>query len=224
MKQFYQLFAVIAGLALTGQGIAQEKAASVFTLEQCIEYAKKNNISSVNAGLDEDIANAKVKETIGIGLPQVSGSASINHNEKLRRFFTTYDQNGGFIDLSGVPGIQDGDVVAAQNFFQLKSSGDAGININQIIFNGSYVVGLQASQAYKDLAYKSSNLTEEQLVQGVMKAYYAVLINKERTELFSSNIARVDSLLRNTKALYENGFAESIDPDRIQVTLNNLIT
>ncbi|MFZ2907061.1 MAG: TolC family protein [Cyclobacteriaceae bacterium] len=225
MKNRLPILTVLACFVISGSVLAQEKPVpAVYTLEQCIEYAKKNNISSVNAGLDEDIAKAKVKETIGIGLPQVSGSASINHNEKLRRFFTTYDQDGGFIDLSGVPGIQDGDVVAAQNFFQLKSSGDAGININQIIFNGSYVVGLQASQAFKDLAYKNANLTEEQLVQGVMKAYYAVLINKERTELFTSNIARVDSLFRSTKAMYENGFAESIDADRIQVTLNNLIT
>jgi len=60
-------------------------------------------------------------------------------------------------------------------------------------------------------------------VQGVTKAYYAVLINRERIDLFTSNIARVDTLLRNTRELFKNGFAESIDADRIQVTLNNLI-
>jgi outer membrane protein len=32
----------------------------------------------------------------------------------------------------------------------------------------------------------------------------------------------VDSLLRTTRALNQNGFAEEIDVDRIQVTLNNL--
>jgi outer membrane protein len=60
-------------------------------------------------------------------------------------------------------------------------------------------------------------------VQGVTKAYYGVLINKERINLFDSNISRVDSLLRNTKALFQNGFAEQIDVDRIQVALNNLL-
>ena len=226
MKNRLQIIAVIVGLVISGSVFGQDQPAAptVFTLEQCIEYAKQNNISSKNATLDEEIAKAKVKETIGIGLPQISGSVSVDHNNKLRRFFTTYSSSGGFIDLSGVPGIEDGDVVAAQNFFQLKSSGDAGININQLIFNGSYIVGLQASNAYKDLASKNANLTEEQIVQGVTKAYYAVLINKERTDLFTSNIARVDSLLRNTKELFKNGFAESIDADRIQVTLNNLIT
>ncbi len=230
MKRFYHFLAVSAALIFTGNVYAQENTPSVFTLEQCIEYAKQNNISSKNALLDEEIAKSKVKETIGIGLPQISGSVSVNHNEKLPRFFATKQTAFGFSGLpesdypTFYPGLADDDVLASQNFFQLKSNGDAGININQLIFNGSYIVGLQASNAYKDLAYKASAQTEEQLVQQVTKAYYAVLINKERTELFTSNIARVDSLLRTTRELFKNGFAESIDADRIQVTLNNLIT
>lgn len=222
MKPLYTLFVI--SLIFSNALFGQESSPTVLTLEQCIEFARKNNISSKNAAIDQQIAKSRVKETIGIGLPQVTGSMSVDHNNKLRRFFTSYDPDGGFIDLSGVPGIEAGDVVAAQNFFQLQSSGDAGINISQIIFNGSYIVGLQASNTYKDLAYRNSLQTDEQLVQKVTKAYYAVLINKERTDLFTSNIARVDSLLRNTKELYKNGFAESIDPDRIQVTLNNLTT
>lgn len=224
MKRFYHFLTVLLILAFSASVYAQENPPVVFTLEQCIAYAIKNAVSAKNATLDEEIAQARVKETIGIGLPQVSGSVSVDHSNKLRRFFTTYDPNGGFIDLSGVPGIQDGDVVAAQNFFQLKSSGDAGININQIIFSGSYLVGLQASSAYKNLAYKNSTQTKEQIIQQVAKAYYGVLINKERTELFTSNIGRIDTLLRNTRAMVDNGFAEGIDADRIQVALNNLIT
>lgn len=195
-----------------------------FTLEQCVSYALENAVDAKNAVLDERIASAKVKETIGIGLPQVSGTVSVVHNQKLPRFFTMYDPNGGFFDFSGVPGIQPGDVVAAQNFFQLKSSGNASVSVNQILFNGSYLVGLQAANAYKDLSYKTTNQTKEQIVQNVTKAYYSVLVNRERMKLFDNNIQRVDSLFRTTKALFENGFAENIDVDRIEVTLNNLIT
>ncbi|HOO10887.1 MAG TPA: TolC family protein [Cyclobacteriaceae bacterium] len=111
---------------------AQESEVKTFTLEQCVKYALDNSYSTANAKIDEQIAVAKVRETIGIGLPQVTGSAGITHNQKLSRFFTTYNPNGGFIDLSGVPGIQAGNVVAAQNFFQLKSSGMASLSINQI--------------------------------------------------------------------------------------------
>ena len=222
MKRFYKNVLIFA-LVLIGV-IAQAQSVQRFTLEQCIEYALQNSANAQNAVLDEKIAAARVKETVGLGLPQVSASAGIQHNQKLRRFFTTYNPNGGFIDLSGVPGIQPGDVVSAQNFFQLKSSGDVGGTINQLIFNGSYLVGLQAANAYKEFAVKNANVTREQLIQNVTKAYYSVLINRERVNVFNANISRLDSLLSNTKALNKNGFAESIDVDRLQVQLNNLTT
>ena len=223
MSRFY-ILSLLTILFASSAIRAQENDATSFTLNQCIEYALNNSYDISNAKLEEQIAVAKVKETIGIGLPQISGSAGITHNQKLARFFTTYDPNGGFIDLSGVPGIQPGNVVAAQNFFQLKSTGTASLSLNQIIFNGSYLVGLQAANAYKELSIKTTNQTNEQVIEQVTKAYYSVLVNRERMKLFDNNINRVDSLLITTKAMYENGFAESIDVDRIQVNLNNLKT
>lgn len=220
MKPLFKLFVLMLVLLLAGHANAQQ----TFTLDQCLDYALKNSIHVQNAVLDEEIATARVKETIGVGLPQISATASLVHNPKLPRFFTTYTGANGFVgDLSGVPGIQVGDVIAAKNFFQLQSSGGASITANQLLFNGSYLVGLQASAVYKDLAIKAGNQTKEQIIQQVMKAFYGVLINKERISLFDNNIARVDSLLKNTKALNQNGFAEAIDVDRIQVTLNNLL-
>lgn len=213
----------IAILVLLFGTVAAQQGENSFTLDQCIRYAIENSVSLQNSRIDEEIADSRVKETIGLGLPQVSASVGIQHNQKLRRFFTTY-QPGGFFDFSGVPGVQPGDVVSAQNFFQLKSSGDAGVTINQLIFSGSYFVGLEAANAFKDFSRKNTKVTQTQLVQDVMKAYYAVLINRERIYLFESNISRLDSLLKNTVALHENGFAESIDVDRIRVQLNNLNT
>jgi outer membrane protein len=221
MKRLYTL------LLLTGlwSAASAQQGGQSFTLEQCIQYALENSVNIQNAKVDEQIAQAKVRETTGIGLPQVTANGSITHNQKLQRFFMAYQPGpgGGIIDVGKEPGLNPGDVIAAPNFFQLKSAGDMGVSINQMIFNGSYFIGLKASKAYKDLAYKTTDQTREQTVQQVSKAYYTVVINKERTSLFNTNIGRVDSLLRNTKALNANGFAESIDVDRIQVTLNNLV-
>ena len=224
MKRVYLLTWLALSLVPVKHTNAQQSTSATFTLEQCIEYALQNSINAQNATLDQRIAAAKVKETIGLGLPQISADASLIHNPKLQRFFTTYTPGGGFFDFSGVPGIQPGDVLGAKNFFQLQSAGSASATLNQLIFNGSYIVGLQASRTFKELSAKTAIQTREQIVQQVTKAYYAVLINNERTDLFTNNIARVDSLLRNTKALNQNGFAEGIDVDRIQVTLNNLKT
>jgi len=225
MKPFYKLLLIIL-LITPVMGFAQETQQNTsFTLEQCIQYALENSINVKNAVIGDESALAKVRETRGIGLPQISATGSIVHNPKLPRFFTTNTGDTASFsgDLTKIPNIKTGDVVAAKNFFQLQSSGNVSATANQILFNGSYLVGLQAAKTYKELAAKTTNQTKEQVIQQVTKAYYNVLINKERLGLFTNNISRVDSLLKNTSALNANGFAEGIDVDRIQVTLNNLI-
>lgn len=205
--------------------VAQETSGS-FTLDDCVEYALKNSVDAKNALLDEQIATARVKETVGIGLPQVSGSVSVQQSPTQPRFFTQYTAGGGsfFItdEQASQMGLSDGDVVALRNIFQLKGAGDANLSINQMIFNGSYFVGLQASKAYKELSVKNSNQTSEDIVMSVSKAYYNLLIAREQLSLVNANLNRLDTLYRNTLAMYENGFAERIDADRLKVTLNNL--
>lgn len=226
MKRVFQILLFIT-LMMPFAGMAQQPVSTRLTLDECIQYALENSTTLKNAVIDEQIADARVKETRGIGLPQIDASVGLLHNHKLPRFYAQYfapkDGEETLFDLSGVPGIQEGDVVALQNFFQLKSSGNAAVSVNQILFNGSYLVGLKAANAYRELSIRSTRQTQEQIIQQVTKAYYAVLINKDRMNLFDNNIARVDSLLKTTQALNKNGFAEGIDVDRIQVSLNNLV-
>lgn len=202
---------------------AQNGGATVFTLDECIKYALENTVEIKNARVDEQIAKAKVRETVGLGLPQIDASVGVTHNQKLPRFFgrNTTDSSA-FSFFQNIEGANDGDIVAGQNFFQLRSSGNAAVTINQLLFNTTYLVGLKASGTYKELAAKTTEQTEIEIIEKVMKAYYSVLVNNERITLFDNNIARVDSLLRTTRALNQNGFAEAIDVDRTQVTLNNL--
>lgn len=215
-------------LSLGIWGFAQERSDGGYTLEKCIEYALANSVDAKNAKLEEEIAKAKVRETIGIGLPQVTGTVTVQQSPTLQRFFTQYSdqQSGGFSILTPEDaqalGIQNGDVLAAENFFQLKGSGNADMEISQLIFSSSYFVGLQASNAFKDLAFKQTNQTNEQVVMNVSKAFYNVLISRERLELVESNLQRMDTLFRNTEAMYKNGFAEKIDVDRLKVNKNNL--
>ncbi|MFM7327490.1 MAG: hypothetical protein ACKO3B_02025, partial [Bacteroidota bacterium] len=86
-------------------------------LAGCLDYALSNAVSVRNAKLDEKNAVAKVRETLGLGLPQVNGAVNINHNLQLRRFFATYSEDSFFFGGQTIPGLQAGDVVSAQNFF-----------------------------------------------------------------------------------------------------------
>jgi len=220
MKLLYQT--LLLSLSLPLCVAAQSSDSSSFSLDECIQFAMENTVNVKNARIDEQIAESKVKETVGIGLPQIDGSVNLTHNEKLPRFYASYAVAQGFAENDLNLGLADDDIVASQNFFQLPSSGSAVLTLNQLLFSSSYLVGLKAAGTYKELAYKTTEQTKIQTIENVTKAYYAVLINNERIDLFDNNISRVDSLLRTTRALNANGFAEAIDVDRIQVTLNNL--
>jgi outer membrane protein len=226
MKRLLALI-VLAGMWTSA---AAQQGGQTFTLDQAIQYAVENSITVRNSQVDEKIADAQMKETRGIGLPQVDGSVQLLHNQKLPRFFATYETAQQFSGINEdtdqpnlqIPGVAPTDVVAMQQFFQLPSSGSASLTISQLLFNNSYFIGLKASKAYRELAIKNSDLTREQTVQAISKAFYACLINKDRMRLSDDNINRVDTLLRNSKALFSNGFIEQIDVDRTQVTYNNL--
>ncbi|MEM9982492.1 MAG: TolC family protein, partial [Bacteroidota bacterium] len=106
--------------------------------------------------------------------------------------------------------------------FGVAYSGTAGINVNQMIFNGSYFVGLQAARTYQELSVRNKEATKIEINANVSKAYFSVLVSQERLELLDKNLARLDSSVRETRALYENGFAEKLDVDRLEVSYNNL--
>ena len=165
MNRRFILFALLIGLSL--KVMAQ---GSGMNLQQCIDYAVANATPIQISKLDEQIASAKVKETTGLGLPQVNGSVSIINNTQLRRFFASYTEDSFFFGGQSIPGVNEGDVISAQNFFQLKSSGEAGVNISQLIFNGSYIVGLQASRAFKDLSVKNTQQKKSEVIEQVTKA------------------------------------------------------
>ena len=197
-----------------------------FTLKQCVDYALQNQSSIKNATINEAIANAKVKEVTGMGLPQVKGTVQLSNNDPLRRMFLAGNSPlvKSFFPPQTAQEVAQEKVIAVPNFFQLPSSGDAGFSGSQLIFSASYIVGLQAAKTYKELSSKATQQTKIQVTEAVTKAYYLVLVNQERMKLLESNVARIDSLLKQIKAMYENGFVESIDADRMQVTYNNITT
>jgi len=227
MKRIYTLTLALLFSAtglMAQQATAPAAEAKTFTLDECVDYALRNHATALNAILDKEFANEQVKETTGIGLPQIIVAGGLTHNQKLPRFFQAYQppSDGGVSFFPNIPGLAAGSVVSAQNFFQLQSSGDANVTVNQMIFNGQYLVGLRASAAVKDYAYKNAAATQITLIQNVTKAYYAALINNDRVTSLDANLARLDSTLKSTKAMNENGFAEAIDVQRLQVQYNNV--
>lgn len=206
-----------------------------FNLEQCIIYANEHQTAVLNAAIDQKIADAKVKETIGIGLPQISGTANLQDFLKVPKvLFPDFIGpaisgylNDNVTDASGTkltvnpPAGQGG---FQEVSFQQKYNSSVGISVNQLIFDGSYLVGLKASKTYKELSEKTLNRTLIETNVAVTKAYYMVLVNNKQLDLLTANIQQLKAQLDQTQALFDNGFAEKIDADRLRVIYNNLLT
>ncbi len=185
-----------------------------FSLQQAIDYAIKNQVQMQNAQIDEQIANEKVKETIGIGLPQIGGSLS---TQDFLEIPTSLIPAKAF-NPSAPPDMY----VPVK--FGIQYGASAGVEVSQLVFNSDYLVGLQATKTYLELSKKATQRTQIEVKTAVTKAYYAVLLNDERLKLLEANIARIKKLSDDTKILNDNGFVEKIDLDRISVAYNNLIT
>jgi hypothetical protein len=206
MKKILLLLVAFASIT---QGHAQDDN-SAFSLKQAIEFAMINQPNVKNAQLDESIAKNKVEEIIGIGTPQINASADINKFIEIPTSFVPAEFFGG----------RSGEFFAVQ-FGQLYTA-SAGITATQLLFDGSYIVGLQASKTYMELSRKSTIQTKTETAVNVSKAYYGALVADASLLIIDANIERVKKLYNDTKALNDNGLVEKIDVDRLELAINNL--
>jgi len=201
--------AALAGVSFHAQ--AQSGESYSFSLQQAVDFALQNHASVKNAYIDREIAHRKVNELIGVGLPQIEAGFDL---QKFLDIPTTFIPGEFFDEESGT-------FIPVQ--FGQPYNATAGLTATQLVFDGSYLVGVQASKTYEELSEKTYKQTKIETAVAVSKAYYNVLVNAERMALLDANVKRVSKLKDDTKALYENGFVEKIDNDRIEVTYNNLV-
>ena len=207
-----RVFTILISLFILQGARGQQRAPVALSLKQCIDYALENNPNIKSSKIAIDASQAKVNETVSIGLPQITGSADLGNNFIIPTSFLPAEILGG----------PPGEYVGVK--FGTQYVGRATINVDQMIFNGSYFVGLKASRTYTDLTRKELISSQTDLVTAIKKAYYGVLVSTERLALVEKNYQRLDSLLSQTKVMFNNGFAEKIDVNRVQVQYNNIIT
>jgi outer membrane protein len=191
---------------------AQSESKKSFSLQESLQFALEHNSSLKNADLDIQIAQKRINETKGTGLPQVSLSGDVSY---FLEFPTSIIPANIFNPLA--PADQ---YVAFQ--FGLPMTSKAGIDVSQLLFSGEFLVGLQAAKSYAELSRRNKERSQQEVLQLVSKSYYLVLINQERVGLLDANIQRLEKILKDTKALNEQGFVEKLDVDRLSVSLSNL--
>ncbi|PRY04611.1 outer membrane protein TolC [Pontibacter ummariensis] len=209
---------LIASLALLlGSFYAQGQAPERYSLQQSIDYALQNRASLKATRNEENIARARVGEIRAAGLPQINGSLDVGDNFIQQQSFLPAEF---FQDPNNPNAPEPGTFVPVT--FTPAYTANATVTASQMLFDGAYLIGLKAANTYKELSRKTTQQSEIEVAEQVSKAYYGVLVNRERMELLEQNLVRLDTLLTQTAIMFENGVAEKLDVDRLRVQLNNL--
>lgn len=173
---------------------------SSFTLEEAIDYTLKNNYEILKSDLEIKKAEKKIWETTAIGLPHIDAGVDYNYN----------------IDVPVA--VFQGNVIPLGS----KQSLAGNIQATQLLFNGSYIVGLQSARAFKEISNLAKEKTEAELKKAVTNAYSAVVIADENIKILNKNLINAEKNIKEIKALFDTGFVEEQTVDQINFTLTQL--
>jgi len=191
---------------LSGLTRAQELPESL-SLEEAVAYGLTHNRSIINA--DREIQKSKKERwmTIASGLPQIS--SEVNYQNFLE------------MPVSLVPaqffGGNPGEF--AELTFGTMQNMIGTFKVEQLIFDGSYLVGLEASKVYLSISqnlFEKSNLETRKIITNL---YSNVLLAQYNIVLLEKNIASLKDNLNEIHQLFRNGFEEEESVEQIQLTL-----
>lgn len=206
MKLFTISFLLLFAAVANGQKI------NSFTVQQAVDYSKQNSVQVKNALLDYQVQKQTNREITSVAYPQISASGNFNDYLVIPTSLLPAEIAGG----------------PAGTYFPVKFgtkyNASGGFDVSQLLFDGQVFVGLIARGVALKFYEKQTEITEEMINVNVQKIYYQLVVGKQQMTSVDANIGRFEKLLKDTKEIYKQGFAERLDVDKVSVQLNNLQT
>ncbi|WP_405379679.1 TolC family protein [Maribacter sp. LLG6340-A2] len=206
MRNQITIFIAILYLSI---GYAQEQTYS-FTLEEAVQFALENNYAAINAERDIIDAQKQKWETIAGGLPQINGAISYQNQLKQPVSLLPAELAGG----------EPGTFIPV--VFSQPQSATATATLTQQIFDGSYIVGVQATKAFLSYSANNKEKTALDVRKQVVEAYGNVLLAEESVDILEKNKSTLEKNLYETSKLYENGLGDEESVDQLQITLSSI--
>ncbi|OYU97226.1 MAG: hypothetical protein CFE21_02740 [Bacteroidetes bacterium B1(2017)] len=197
---------------LSQLGFAQQNQAQSFSLKEAVDYAKKYNYTLKNNKLDVISSQKKVNEIFALGLPQINGSANLINNTQIAQQVIP---NFLYPAMSSEPYLKFS--------FARPFTSSLSVSANQLIFDGTFFLGVKASKEFVNLAQLNVSRTEIETEVNVSKAYYMVLLLESNENMMGKNITSLQKTKSDIDQFYKNGFSEKVDVDRLALQLSNLM-
>lgn len=229
------LLSVALAFIVTLFSSAQE--ALKLSLDKSIKMALQNNTNILNSKLDLKIAQNKIWELTAMGLPHIDAKSSYQHlfivpvinfpGTQLSKTNVPYNANTGVGTISSLQ-LSDG-----ENIYLNSTSGtpielglanniSTDITVSQLIFSGSYIVGLQARKAYANLAKQNDEKTRLDVIETVINTYHMIQLAEESRSILVQNLENILKILNDITEMNKQGFVEKTDVDQLEVTANTV--
>lgn len=205
-KQFMLLLVMFLGGICTLS--AQEPLQ--LSLIEAVQMAHEKNTNVLNSKLDLEMSEKKIKETIAIGLPHIDLNSAYTFLPKVPTL--SFDMPGGDPDAPPSEPIELG----------VKNNLVTDITASQLIFNGSYLVGLQATKVLHNLSIQNNEKTRLDVNESVINTYQMIQLSEESVKILQQNLDNVLKTQFEISEMYKQGFVEKTDVDQLEVTANVL--
>ncbi|MDA8948361.1 TolC family protein [Flavobacteriaceae bacterium] len=192
-------------------GIAQELPERV-TLVQAVTFGQENNRQILNASREVQRAYKERWSTIAIGLPQISASANYQNFLELPTSLIPAQFFGG----------NEGEFAEVQ--FGTPQTMDGGVTVQQLLFDGSYIVGLEASNVYLDISKNILEKTALEIKKSIISTYSSILLIQENIHFLEKNRDNLTNNLNEVRELFRNGFEEEESVEQLRLTLSGIET
>ncbi len=229
----YLIFSLLLLFSIGSQAQQDQSAAYSFSLAEAIEFGLKNNYQSKIAQKDIEIALKQKWEIIAQGLPQISGG--VDCQNFLKQPVTllpaaAFDNTQSTIDVvqDYFDNVERNDtpVNTPEGFipvrFGTRQSVNATATWRQLLFDGSYIVGIQSVKTLLQISKNAKTKTDLEIKKAIINAYGNVLLAEESVEIFRKNVQTLQKTYDDTKKIFENGLTEQEDVEQLEITLLNL--
>ena len=228
-----KIFSFLLFIAATLSAQVENPESYSLSLEEAITFGIENNYQSRIAEKDVEIALKQKWEIIAQGLPQINGA--VDYQNFLKQPVTllpaaAFDNTQSTIDVvqDYFDGVQRNDtpVNTPDGFIPVRFGTKQSINANatwsQLIFDGSYIVGIQSVQTLLQISKNAKTKTDLEIKKAVINAYGNVLLAEESVEILEKNVEALQKTYDDTKKIFENGLTEQEDVEQLEITLINL--
>jgi outer membrane protein TolC len=206
------LFLIVIFLLSGVNGFLFGQQIPEFSLEGAVQYALKNNYGIRNSQTDVSIAQREVRKMTALGLPQISADVT----------YTNFLQLPTSLIPGEFLGQEPGTLVQIQ--FGTPYNADANISLSQLIFNGSYLIGLKASRTFVEMSRILLQRSQIQLREDISTAYFNVIILEESKKIADSTLTSLKKTYFEVQETFKSGFVENTDVDQIELLVQDLET